>query len=101
LYEGELHGASPIALTTVETGRWLARHDAGGLLGEPLGEEPLRYFSGLRPAKYAVATRHVAAMPRTAWIDEGDDGSRLAYSLECRRGQGRSARRHRSVGLHR
>ncbi len=81
LYEGGLHGAVPIALGTVETGAWLARHNAGALLGDPPAEDLLRYFSALRPEDYVAATGGLAAVPRAAWIDEGDDGSRLAHAL--------------------
>jgi hypothetical protein len=85
LYEGGLHGAVPIALAAVETGRWLARHNAGVLFGEKLGEELLHYFSALQPGAYATATQCLAAVSRRSWIDEGDDGSRLARALACRR----------------
>jgi hypothetical protein len=81
LYEGGLHGAIPIALGTVETGRWLARHNAGVLLGDPPAEGLLRYFSALQPEDHVAAARDLAAVPRAAWIDEGNDGSRLAHAL--------------------
>jgi succinoglycan biosynthesis protein ExoL len=83
LYEGGLYGAIPIALRTVETGAWLARHNAGVLLGNPPGDDLARYFSVLRPENYAAAARSLAAVPRAAWVDEGDDGSRLAHALGC------------------
>jgi len=89
LYEGGLHGAIPIALAAVETGRWLARHDAGVLLGEPLEEELPRYFSALTAADYEAAAHRLAAVPRSAWLDDGgDDGARLARALRCRREHG-------------
>jgi hypothetical protein len=81
LYEGGLHGAVPIALATVETGAWLARHNAGVLLGDPPADDLLRYFSALQPDDYVAAARDLAAVPRAAWIDDGDDGSRLARAL--------------------
>jgi succinoglycan biosynthesis protein ExoL len=86
LYEGGLYGAIPLALATVETGGWLARHGAGVLLHEPLADELTRYFDALGPASYARAARDLAAVPRTSWIDEGDDGARLAEALGRKRG---------------
>jgi succinoglycan biosynthesis protein ExoL len=84
LYEGGLHGAVPIALASVETGRWLARHDAGVLLDEPLAQNLLRYFSALQPATYEASVTCLAAVAREAWVDEGHDGARLASALRCR-----------------
>lgn len=85
LYEGGLHGAVPIALASVETGGWLARHHAGVLLGEPLAEALPQYFSALTTASYAASAAHVHAVPRTAWMDDGSDGARLAIALRLRR----------------
>jgi hypothetical protein len=81
LYEGGAHGAVPIALATVETGRWLVRHATGVLLGEPIAEDLLRYFSTLTRPAYAVAAASLAAVPRESWVDDGDDGERLATAL--------------------
>jgi succinoglycan biosynthesis protein ExoL len=88
LYEGGLHGAVPIALASVETGRWLARRNAGVLLREPLAQELLRYFSALQIAAYAASLSHLTAMARETWVDTGDDGARLATALRCGRAGG-------------
>jgi succinoglycan biosynthesis protein ExoL len=88
LYEGGLHGAIPIALAAVETGRWLARYDAGVLLEEPLARDLLQYFSALRPASHEVLAVHLAAVTRERWVDDGRDGERLASALH---------RRHRNI----
>ena len=81
LYEGGSNGAVPIALASVETGSWLARHDAGVLLHEPLAEDLLRYFSSLETAAYAASTLRLAAVKRETWADDGRDGARLASAL--------------------
>jgi len=81
LYEGGLHGAIPIALASVETGRWLKSHKAGVLLAEPLDSDLLDYFSALQPPAYAAATASLSAIPRDCWVDEGDDAARLAAAL--------------------
>lgn len=85
LYEGGLHGAVPIALASVETGGWLARHAAGVRLDEPLGKALRQYFSALTTASYAAAAAHMDAVPPTAWMDDGSDGARLAMALHQRR----------------
>jgi hypothetical protein len=82
LYEGGLHGAVPIALATVETGRWLSQHGTGVLLNEPLAEALLRYFTALQSDNYAAAARSLAAVPRSCWVDEGGDGLRLVSALD-------------------
>ena len=62
LYEGALHGAVPLALKSVETGRWLAAHAAGVLMDDPAAElAPL--FGALTPAAYAALRADVAAIP--------------------------------------
>ncbi|WP_198374093.1 glycosyl transferase family 1 [Neoroseomonas rubea] len=85
LYEGGYHGVVPIALAAVETGRWLATQGAGMLLAEPLAVDLLRHFSELRPDAYAEAAAQVARVERSAWLDEGQDGERLAAALCIRR----------------
>jgi succinoglycan biosynthesis protein ExoL len=63
LYEGTLFGCVPLALWSVETGRWLARHGCGVLLDEPLQSDLLRFFQGLDLATYALARRKVGEIP--------------------------------------
>jgi hypothetical protein len=81
LYEGGLHGAVPIALAAVETGRWLAARHAGVLLAEPLGPALAAYIGGLDQAGQAAAAAQVAAVPQAAWLDAGADGLALAAAL--------------------
>jgi hypothetical protein len=81
LYEGGAHGAVPIALATVETGRWLAREATGILLEQPIAENLLRYFAGLTRPVYMQAVQSLMAVPRDRWVDGGADGVRLAEAL--------------------
>lgn len=81
LYEGSLHGAIPIALARVETGRWLAARNAGVLLEEPLEASLAAFFQGLTPAAQAAAAARVAKLPRADLVDDGADGARLAAAL--------------------
>lgn len=85
LYEGSLHGAVPIALARVETGRWLAAHRAGVLLAEPLETALADYFKGLDAAGYAAAAAAIAAIPRGDLVE---DGAALAAALLRPRGLG-------------
>ena len=85
LYEGSLHGAVPIALAAVETGRWLAQRGAGVLLGATPAAEILDLFSNLDPVRYAAAAARVTAIPRSDLVDDGADGARLAEALRHRR----------------
>jgi glycosyltransferase involved in cell wall biosynthesis len=74
LYEAASAGAVPIALETVETGRWLAGHGAGMLLRP--GEERaglLERLTTLGPAAYDAMRARVAAIPRTDVIADLDD----------------------------
>jgi hypothetical protein len=75
LYEGSLHGAVPLALASVETGRWLAAQDCGVLLHDSSDhgvEHGLReYFSRLDPAAYAAARSALARIPVSALLDDG------------------------------
>ena len=84
LYEGGAHGAIPIAMDSVETGRWLARHAAGIRLGEAAGDDLFSYFFTLTEAAYMAARQSLAAVPRENWVDDGQDGAALAAMLACR-----------------
>jgi hypothetical protein len=77
LYEGGLHGAIPIAIANVATGRWLASQNAGILLDACDSDALLQYFSGLSQAKYDSAAAALAAVPVARWADDGTDGKRL------------------------
>ncbi len=63
LYEGGLHGAVPLALDGVETGRWLAARHAGVLLDEPLGTSLPAFLRGLDQDRYG-RLREAARLPR-------------------------------------
>ncbi len=80
LYEGPLHGAVPLAMAEVETGRWLARHGCGVLLRDPAAD--LRaLFATLDAPAYARLRRAVAALPRAALVEPPDAGAALLAAL--------------------
>jgi succinoglycan biosynthesis protein ExoL len=60
LYEGSLYGAVPVALASVETGRWLSRHGCGILLDEPLGDTLPALFKSMDMTIYNDQRRGVA-----------------------------------------
>lgn len=65
LYEGLAHGAVPIALRRVETGRWLERHGVGLLVDAPEAELPQRLLEAAG-ARFEAWRRAVAALPMEA-----------------------------------
>lgn len=65
LYESLYHGAVPLALGSVETGAWLARHDAGVLLDDPLRDLP-ELIARLDADSYRGLVAASAAIPRDA-----------------------------------
>jgi len=81
LYEGGAYGAVPLAMAGVETGRWLARENAGILFGDSLAEELLAFFSNLSPRAYAATRENLQSIPATHWIDDGTDTQRLLAAL--------------------
>ena len=68
IYEGCAFGAPPIALASVETGRWLAQRDAGVVLGDRVEESLAAFLIGLDRDRYAALTAKVEALPQTDLI---------------------------------
>jgi hypothetical protein len=62
LYEGGLHGAPAIALSGVQTGRWLAEHQAGILLKDPANDLPA-WLDGLTVEQYRMLFEQTARIP--------------------------------------
>ena len=71
LYEGGLHGAVPIALREVETGRWLQQHGLGLLLDLPLQDSVETLLTSMTPQIYRDAAARLAAANRGLfqWTD--------------------------------
>ena len=72
LYEGGLHGTVPIALKSVETGRWLDARGLGVTIEEPLEPAAQRLIDGLSVPAYraAVAALERAGAAAFRWGDE-------------------------------
>lgn len=80
LYEGGLNGVPAIALGEVETGRWLARRDAGVLIADPARDLPA-FFDALTPEDYARRRSAAAAIPVSDLATDAADCRRLVASL--------------------
>jgi succinoglycan biosynthesis protein ExoL len=89
LYEGGLHGAPPIALRDVETGRWLQTHGLGLLLKPPLEASVEQLLTTMTPQLYRDAVDRLSATDRGLfqWTDAecADLVARLG-ALGARRG---------------
>lgn len=85
LYEAASHGVVPIALDTVETGRWLAQRGAGLTID---GADDLDARLGaLDPAGYDDLRRAVAGIPRSELIaDRRDCAALIAAFNRARHG---------------
>ena len=70
----------PIALRSVETGRWLGRHGAGLLIEDPLAElDPI--LARLNAAEYGRLRSAVAAIPRAALVADRADCDALMTAI--------------------
>lgn len=80
LYESLAYGAVPVALTDVETGRWLEQAGVGLRLvqGEALG----RALEGMTPDAYADLRAAARALPRERIAFSPDDHRSLVRQLE-------------------
>lgn len=87
LYEGGLFGAVPIALQSVETGRFLERLGIGVRLKEPLADSLASFFKDLSAGQYAALEKAVLDIPRTAWICDKSDCLNLIDYMRSLKGQ--------------
>lgn len=73
LYEGCGHGSVPIALGSVETGRWMAARSVGLLIEEPLEEALARLLTEMDAATFEMHKRQVLGLDRDdlRWSQQG------------------------------
>ena len=82
LYEASSAHVVPIALRSVETGRWLAAHDAGLLLGDQdVDRQMTEQFTTLTPVSYAAMRSAVAAIPDSDLFTSPDDCRALTSAV--------------------
>jgi hypothetical protein len=94
LYRAALYGAVPVTMAGVETGKWLARYDAGILLDEPAEEQLLVTMRTVTPQTFAAAKAAMERIPKTALITQAGECRDLVASLgELGRGFGESGKR--------
>lgn len=81
LYEGLVHGAIPIAVRHVETGRWLARNGVGLLVDDAERDLPsLLMRSG--PAERQRMRRDIAAIPKEAVYQTASERRAIVAALK-------------------
>jgi hypothetical protein len=83
LYEAPSFGTVPIALSSVETGRWLEAHGAGLLIDDPATDLD-RLFAGLDMTGYSRMRAAVEAIPREALVAGEADCHSLMAALAGR-----------------
>jgi len=79
LYEGSRFGAVPIALASVETGRYLADRGFGVRLEDP--SELEAFLDGLTAQRYAALRRELEAIPMGAFVADESDCRALVRAL--------------------
>jgi len=77
LYEGSMFGAVPIALRTVETGRWLVGKSCGVVLEEPLQQSLRQFFPQLDRASYRILQADVKRLDKLALMETAESARRL------------------------
>jgi len=81
LYRAALYQSVPLALANVETGRWLADHRTGVLLGEPVEEQLIATMRDMTPQSFSSARAAVARIPRSSLITEAQECRDLVAAL--------------------
>jgi GT2 family glycosyltransferase len=81
LYEGSYFGAVPLALSGVETGAWLKKHDAGVLFGPSLARELKDFFNALDRSAYEKLASAVRRIPREELVDDSKAAEAFVKSL--------------------
>ena len=84
IYESGRHGAVPIALSDVQTGRWLAERGFGVRLTDPAELEG--FLERLTPEGYGRLRAELDAVPAGAFVADEGDCRRLVDALAGRGG---------------
>ncbi len=88
LYEGCAHGAVPIAVSSVETGRFLSELRIGVPLPQPLGASLAAFFAQLTEAQYRTLAEAVGAVPKERWVCGAGDCRELVSYLTSLKSSG-------------
>jgi succinoglycan biosynthesis protein ExoL len=84
LYESGFHNTLPIALASVETGRFLQRHGFGLQVDNILPEELAARLGALDAADYAAMLAQLQRLPRGLWSADAGDCVDLVDALAGR-----------------
>lgn len=79
LYEGGYYGSVPVALGSVETGRWLARHGLGLVLPDDLEAALGKFLASADVEKQWQSMRHaMAGADRSLWLSGSAEHAGIA-----------------------
>lgn len=81
LYEGSAFGAVPIALKSVETGRWLAERSCGVLLEEPVARSLLQFFAALNGTSYQILQANVMRLDKSDFLENPESAAKFVDKL--------------------
>ncbi|MCB1782651.1 MAG: glycosyl transferase family 1 [Alphaproteobacteria bacterium] len=82
LYEGGLYAAVPLALNTVETGRYLEKLGLGLLLENPLEQSLQHAFDALTPEQYTALETAAREAPPSQWCASKEESKDLVNWLQ-------------------
>jgi succinoglycan biosynthesis protein ExoL len=82
LYEGGLYGAVPIALSTVETGRYLRQLGLGVTMAGPLLPFLRDFFAKLTASGYQALQKTAMEIPASQWRHDESDAKALTVWLQ-------------------
>jgi len=82
IYEGGLYGAVPIAIKSVETGKYLKSLGVGALIDDPISLSLADFFETLTPERYRELESGVLKKPRSTWVYEREDCRQLVTYLD-------------------
>ncbi|MFD1746719.1 glycosyltransferase [Rhizobium helianthi] len=83
LYEGSLHGAIPIALSSTETGRFLKRRGMGLLLDHADPDSLTTRFFNLTPQYYLTLMDQLRQSEASQWMVAGNECQALTRQLSA------------------
>jgi succinoglycan biosynthesis protein ExoL len=81
LYEAGPAGCVPIAVASVESGRWLATRGIGVLLEEPMPEALAEWVPSITTDSYAVARDAVLRVPLSDFVDDREQARAFVEHL--------------------
>jgi succinoglycan biosynthesis protein ExoL len=81
IYEGCCYGAVPVAISGVETGRWLSDRGVGVVCDEPVERHLLAFLENLDNAQYGDLATRVDGLPRADLVFTGADSRDLVRAM--------------------